>query len=181
MIGLAVLVGLALYHRQNHRYDRTIRQAALRYGVDPALVKAVIWRESGFKASARGKAGEIGLMQIRELAAIEWSAAERVRGFEMNQLLDPETNALAGTWYLAQLLQRYRDADDPVPYALADFNAGRSNVRRWLKEHPEAATNAVAFVGAIGFPMTRRYVESIQRRQERYRRDFPLLSLSLGR
>jgi len=41
--------------------------------VEPALIKAVAWRESKFDTHARGRAGEIGLMQLREEAAQEWA------------------------------------------------------------------------------------------------------------
>ena len=37
----------------------------------------------------------------------------------------PGSNTLAGAWYLAKLLRRYPHADDPLSYALADYNAGR--------------------------------------------------------
>ena len=144
--------------------------AETRYGVEPAIVKAVVWRESRFDPRAVGRAGEMGLMQIRELAAVEWSSSQRVPGFEMNCLLDPGTNTLAGAWYLARVLRRYAQADDPLPYALADYNAGRNNVLRW--NQGAAATNAAAFVAQIGFPSTRRYVQTVVRRRERYRDEF---------
>jgi len=46
-----------------------IRDAAHRYGVEPGTDKAVVWRESRFNPNARGRAQEIGLMQIQEVAA----------------------------------------------------------------------------------------------------------------
>jgi len=155
---------------RDHRFDGVIRAAAGRYGVDPALVKAVVWRESRFNPRAVGRAGEIGLMQVRELAAVEWSTSQRVTGFELEHLFDPGTNTLAGAWYLARLWRRYGQTDDPLPYALADYNAGRNNVLRWNKG--PASTNAAAFVAQIGFPGTRRYVEAVAARRERYRDDF---------
>jgi soluble lytic murein transglycosylase len=147
--------------------DQPIRAAARRYGVEPALVKAVVWRESRFHPHARGKAGELGLMQLSDVAAQEWADAEGVRPFEHEHCLDPATNTLAGTWYLGKLLKRYRQTDDPVPYALADYNAGRANVLRWSTN--SAATNSAAFLEQIGFPATRAYVTEIIARAERYR------------
>src|SRR5512136_85571 len=113
--------------------DKPILAAARRYGVEPALVKAVVWRESRFDPLARGKKGEIGLMQIMKPAAQEWAAAERLIFFQHAQLYDPEKNTRAGAWYLRKLLRRYAEADNPLPYALADYNAGRANVLRWAK------------------------------------------------
>ncbi len=129
-----------------------------------------MWQESRFHPRVRGRVGEIGLMQLRELAAVEWSTAEKIATFEMEHLVDPRTNTLAGTWYLARLLRRYKNTDDPVPYALADYNAGRANVLKWIKG--PAATNAAEFTAQIGFPATQRYVGTVQKRREQYRPDF---------
>ncbi|HMP81919.1 MAG TPA: lytic transglycosylase domain-containing protein [Verrucomicrobiota bacterium] len=172
----AVLVVLALTAvvwwegRVEHRYDTQIRAAAQRYGVDPALVKAVVWNESHFKAHARGSKGEIGLMQLQELAAQEWADAERIRTFDHEHCIDPGTNTLAGTHYLAKLLRRYTHTDDPVPYALADYNAGRSNALKWMTG--AAATNSAAFIEQIGFPSTKNYVKVIMERAARYKPEF---------
>jgi soluble lytic murein transglycosylase len=150
--------------------DSVIRAAARRYGVEPALVKAIVWRESRFNPKARGRAEEFGLMQIQEEAAREWADAEHVTGFDHKQCFDPGTNTLAGTWYLRKLLKRYAGSDNPLPYALADYNAGRGNVLKWTKG--EAATNSAAFVDQIGFPGTKTYVEEVIARYEHYRTDF---------
>ena len=155
--------------QHEHSQDSVILAAAKRYAVDPALVKAVVWRESWFKPDARGKAGEFGLMQIREPAAGEWAAAERVTGFAPEHLLNPATNTLAGTWYLAKLIKRYPHTDNPLAYALADYNAGRSHVLRW--NNGTATTNSAAFLAQMDFPGTRRYVEAVLTRYEHYRSD----------
>ena len=147
--------------------DGPIRAAARRYGVEPALIKAVVWRESRFRAQTRGRVGELGLMQLREEAAQEWADAEHVNGFEHEHCLDPRTNTLAGTWYLRKLLRRYRQTDNPLPYALADYNAGRGNVLKWIDG--AAATNSAMFIDQIGFPGTKEYVQSVLQRYEKYR------------
>jgi soluble lytic murein transglycosylase len=151
--------------------DVPIRAAARRYGVEPALIKAVVWRESRFHPYARGRAQEIGLMQIRETAAQEWADAEHVFSFAHEHCFDPATNTLAGTWYLRKLLRRYSQTDDPVPYALADYNAGRGNVLKWIEG--TAVTNSAAFIEHIGFPGTKGYVNSVMRRYAYYRPVFP--------
>ena len=156
--------------RRERRYDDLIADVARRYSVDPALVKAVVWRESRFDPGARGRAGEIGLMQIGELAAREWAEAERVPGFGHEQVADARTNLMAGSWYLSKLLRRYAGTDDPRAFGLADYNAGRSRVVQWKRG--AGATNAAVFVDQIGFPGTRRYVEDILRRRDRYTNQF---------
>jgi soluble lytic murein transglycosylase len=172
-LGLAafcVLLGWWFRERAERRYDRQILVAARRYGLDPALIKAVIWQESRFDARARGKAGEIGLMQVREDAAFEWADAERVRAFAHERILDPETNILCGSFYLSKLLKRYDRTDNPVPYALADYNAGRSHVLRWNKG--AAQTNSLAFLEHMDFPRTRQYALNIMEQRNKYASHF---------
>lgn len=156
--------------QREHRHDEVILAAARRHGVDPALVKAVVWRESRFDSRAVGRAGEIGLMQITEPTALEWAGEESSTNFEHSLLFDPALNTRCGTWYLAKLLRRYARADDPLPFALADYNAGRGNVLRWAKG--AAATNSLAFTEAIGFPSTKDYVRAVVARWPRYVADF---------
>ena len=170
------MIGLAVYlkWRRDHRYDHHIKAAAQRYGVDAALVKALVWRESRFDPEARGGAGEIGLMQIRDLAAREWAATEKIPNFDHEHIVDPGSNTLAGAWYLAKMLRRYRNTDDPVPYALADYNAGRTKVREWLQG--AAQTNSEAFLKVMTYPGTKDYVRTIMTDRRRFSRDFPVIA-----
>lgn len=167
--GMVALVERYRIHRENSQ-DAPILAAARKYGLDPALVKAVVWRESWFNPRVRGRKHEIGLMQIREDAANDWAKTEHVLLFTHQQLFDPERNTLAGAWYLRKLLGRYQKADDPLPYALADYNAGRSHVLQWAKG--TAATNSAVFIREIGFPSTREYVVAVMKRFRRYQRTF---------
>src|SRR5690606_11162622 len=87
------VLGLLLYlHWRNHHFDADIKAAARRYGVDPELVRAVVWQESRFNSQARGRAGELGLMQIRDLAAEDWAVVENIDPFDHVMCLDPRTN-----------------------------------------------------------------------------------------
>ena len=156
---------------RDHRYDKLIVAAAQRYKIDPALIKAICWRESRFNPDARGGAGELGLMQIRSSAAEEWAQAERIVRFRHDACLNPQTNILAGTWYLQHVLRRYRQTDNPAAYALADYNAGRGNVLKWLSG--AANTNSTVFLQQTGFHSTQEYVRAILQRRDVYRRQFP--------
>jgi soluble lytic murein transglycosylase len=167
---LAVDAALILWWRHARRerqYDKEIFAAARRYGVHPALIKAVVWRESKYDAGARGRAGELGLMQIREPAAREWAEAEKLTLFWHGRLADPALNTQCGAWYLRKLLLRYRHTDAPMTYALADYNAGRTQVLRWAKGG--AATNSTAFLAQMDYPGTRAYVEAVTERFTHYR------------
>jgi soluble lytic murein transglycosylase len=156
--------------RPERRYDDQIRLAAAKYGLEPALIKAVIWQESRFRAEAVGKAGEIGLMQVREDAAFEWAEAEKIERFEHKEIREPLKNIYAGTFYLSKLLKRYKKADNPLPYALADYNAGRSHVLRWNKG--AAQTNSAVFLAQMDYPGTRQYARNIMERYAYYKDQF---------
>ena len=173
MIGVLSLAFLADQWRRSHlesSQDKTIFAASRKYGVDPALVKAVVWQESRFNSRARGTKDERGLMQIMENTGREWAGEQRVPVFSEDVLLEPAQNIDCGTWYLGKLLRRYTKTDDPVPYALADYNAGRGNVLKWIKD--EAATNSAVFIEQIRFPSTRDYVQKVMERREKYAGQF---------
>ncbi|MCD6049971.1 MAG: mltE [Verrucomicrobia bacterium] len=174
-LALALVDGLFLIwwlsQKKEHRYDDAIVAAAGKYGVHPALIKAVVWKESRFEADARGSAQELGLMQIREPAAMEWAEAEKRKGFKHKDLLDPNLNVMAGTWYLRKLMRRYLHLKDPLPYALADYNAGRTHVLRWNKG--EASTNSAAFMAAMDYPTTKQYILDVTERFKHYEAEFP--------
>src|SRR5262245_46674543 len=63
------------------RYDRTITDVANKHGLDPLLVKAIVWRESAFHPDKLGTVGERGLMQVGEAAAKDWANAEKIETF----------------------------------------------------------------------------------------------------
>jgi soluble lytic murein transglycosylase len=126
----------------------------------------VIWQESRFDQFARGKAGEIGMMQIMEETAFEWADAERLKDFKHEELWNASKNIHAGTFYLAKVMKRYTNTDNALPYALADYNAGRSHVLRWNKG--AAATNSEAFLAKMDYPGTRKYALSVIKQYRHY-------------
>jgi soluble lytic murein transglycosylase len=151
--------------------DDVILAAAIRYNIHPALIKAVVWQESWFDPNARGTSGEVGLMQIRAPTAQDWATAEKSKLFTHFQLFDPVKNTQCGAWYLRRLLNRYRNTDNPLAYALAAYNAGPAHVNRWSKG--EASTNSTVMLRQIDFPGTRKYVIRVIRRYEHYQKGFP--------
>jgi soluble lytic murein transglycosylase-like protein len=100
-------------------YEDIIREAALKYGVDPDLVRAVIRTESNFNPLAKSRAGAKGLMQLMPRLAKELG---------ISNPFDPRENVLGGTKYLSKLLDRH---DGDVSLALASFNAGPRNVTKY--------------------------------------------------
>jgi soluble lytic murein transglycosylase len=144
--------------------DTLIARVAKKHGVDPLLVKSVVWRESRFSTTKVGTSGERRLMQVGEAAARDWAAANRIEVFVYADLFDPDTNLEAGTWYLSRALEYWKDRDDPLPFALAEYNAGRSRVERWAA----GGANAREMLRAATVAATRQYVDDVIRRYQRY-------------
>jgi len=151
------------------QHDALIRTVAAEHHLDPMLVKAVVWRESRFDARKVGSAGERGLMQVSERAAREWARENHVENFHAEELFDPKINLEAGTWYLRRAMQHWEAQADPIPFALAEYNAGASRAQRWAGGD-EVVIPSKTFRANIDFPGTRKYVDSIIARLEFYRR-----------
>jgi soluble lytic murein transglycosylase len=153
-----------------HQQDDLIRSIAVEHHLDPMLVKAVVWRESRFDPRKYGSARERGLMQVSEKAANEWAHENRVENFRVEELFDPKVNLKAGAWYLARAMQHWQNQANPVPFALAEYNAGASRAQRWAGGDGAAAMSPDAFRKNIDFPGTRKYVDSIISRLKFYKR-----------
>jgi soluble lytic murein transglycosylase len=165
-----------LYHAQefvgNSRYrayDRLIRQVSTKRGLDPLLIKAIVWRESAFHPEKVGTSGERGLMQVTERAAADWARAEKIETFVPTDLFDARTNLEVGVWYFSKAWERWKQKDDPIPFALAEYNAGRSRVDRWIvSTNMGDKATAEDLLAVIDFPTTQRYIQEITARYHYY-------------
>src|SRR6185295_16754586 len=138
-------------------YEPYVRAAAARYRLDPDLLFAVMRVESVYNRRIVSPAGAIGLLQIMprtgRLIATELGRAD----FTPADLLDPETNVELAAWYLASLLARF---DGRLPLAVAAYNGGPHNVRRWLAAcDPDMPMDS--FLERIPFTETHRYVRRV--------------------
>jgi soluble lytic murein transglycosylase len=91
---------------------------AERFGLDPHLVRAVIYVESGENPRAVSPKGAEGLMQLMP---------ETARELGVQNALRPRENIRGGVSYLASLLDRF---DGRLEWALAAYNAGPGAVER---------------------------------------------------
>jgi soluble lytic murein transglycosylase len=136
------------------RYEQIVRGHSRNYDLDPALLAAVIYQESKFKADARSSSGAIGLMQLLPDTAKGIALHTGGTAFRVDDLYDPELNVRYGAWYLRHLLQKYGDERT----ALAAYNAGQDNVDRWRRSGL-----------GIQFSETRAYVERVEELKQIYR------------
>jgi peptidoglycan lytic transglycosylase len=136
------------------RYEQIVRGHARNYGIDPALLAAVIYQESKFKSDARSASGAIGLMQLLPDTAKGIALHTGGTAFRVEDLYDPEINVRYGSWYLNHLLQKYGDEQT----ALAAYNAGQDNVDRWRRNG-----------SGIRFAETRAYVSRVEDLKQIYR------------
>lgn len=159
--------GLRFFEKYN-RYDSMIEAAGRRNGVDPALLKAVIWRESRFDRNARGTKGEVGLMQIMvQFAAKDWADAHKRPAPTKGALSDPELNIEIGSWYLGRALRRWADYREATALALCEYNAGPTRAEAWK---PPDKNGTV--IDRIDISSTVSYVTVILTKQKEYAREF---------
>lgn len=103
-----------------------ILDESMRYGLDPALILAIIETESSFRNWSRSNRDARGLMQILPATGeavarkidIEWEGEA--------SLYLPVVNIRLGTYYFSELVARF----DSVELALAAYNRGPNAVKR---------------------------------------------------
>jgi len=101
------------------RYEAIVETAARTYGVDEALVRAVISAESGYNPQAVSRAGARGLMQLMP---------ETARRYGVRNSMDPVDNIYGGVKYLRDLIAMFRGNLELV---VAAYNAGENAVIRY--------------------------------------------------
>lgn len=124
-------------------YDAEVKAAALEFGVEEAVIRAVMHAESAFNPNALSRVGAQGLMQLMP------ATADR---FGVVNAFDPAQNIRGGVQYLAWLLKRF---NGDLTLAAAGYNAGEGAVDRHK--------------GVPPYNETRRYVERVAILTERYR------------
>jgi soluble lytic murein transglycosylase-like protein len=99
-----------------------IETVALKHGIDPALVHAVVEAESNYRPGAKSQVGARGLMQVMPATGRDLGVASAA------MLFDPQANLDAGVRYLKWLLGRF---DGDLTNAIAAYNAGPAAVARY--------------------------------------------------
>lgn len=149
-------------------YTKAINREAAATGLDPALVAALIWRESDFDPSSRSHQGAVGLTQVLPSTAREIAASPDPPVGRPADLADPEVNIAYGTWYLRSLIDRNGGS---VVDGLAAYNAGAANLLRW-KQQAASSGHTFQVPDDIPFPETKAYVQDILDAWTIYRRTY---------
>jgi len=117
------------------RFDHLIEEAARQYGVDFALIKAIIRAESDFDPRAVSGVGAMGLMQLMP---------ETARNLSVIDAFDPGENIDGGVRHFRELLGTFRN---DLKLSLAAYNAGKNAVLQFKSVPP--------------YNETRRYVQKV--------------------
>jgi len=144
-------------------YQQEIWQCAEEYRLDPYMVCAVIHTESRFRPMAVSRLGAVGLMQLMPDTGI-WIGDHLGLELTESELTDPETNIILGCWYLRYLLDQF---EGDYTLALAAYNGGIGNVRKWLAD-PDLSGDG-EHLDHIPFDETAAYVGKVERAWDKYR------------
>ncbi|RJQ62194.1 MAG: hypothetical protein C4530_05280 [Desulfobacteraceae bacterium] len=124
------------------RFAPIVIRAAQEYGVDPAIIKAIIKAESGYNPQAVSNRGAKGLMQLMPNTA---------KSLGVEDIFCPEQNILAGVKYFKQLLDEFRGS---TKLALAAYNSGSQKVKKYK--------------GIPPFKTTQLYIKKVFKYQKEY-------------
>ncbi len=162
------------------KYTDQVEKYSARLNVDSDLILALIRQESVFNKRARSSAGARGLMQLmgstatriaKKLPSHYISKTEKrkiMRKIRRSKnLYDVDYNLIIGIYYMDRLIKRYGNV---VP-ALASYNAGPRNVKKWLKLIN--TDDPLYFIERVPFKETRKYVKLILRNYFYYKKLYP--------
>lgn len=142
-----------------------VRQA---YPTLPSAVSASLWslahgisrQESSFDPYAISHAGARGTMQLMTGTAREQAGKMGV-AYDSDKLIsDPKYNVMLGSAYFQRMLNIW---NGNVPLAVASYNAGSGNVRKWVNAYgdPRGQVDVVKWIEAIPYTETRGYVQRV--------------------
>ena len=163
--GMMTVIFAVNYIEKNYVYPLKHKQIVFEcadyYGLDRALVFAVIKTESSFDGKAESRAGAIGLMQITDKTGEYIAQLLKVEDYDLK---DNYTNVWFGCFYLKYLLNKFPDRKT----ALCAYNAGEGNVALWLKNIEYSQDGNT--ISTIPFKETEDYVKKILKSYKKYKK-----------
>ncbi|MCY7399040.1 MAG: lytic transglycosylase domain-containing protein [Sphingomonas bacterium] len=141
-----------------------------------SLVHGITRQESSFDRGAVSHAGARGMMQLMPGTASE-QAGKMGYGYDGARLTsDPAYNVMLGSAYFQRLVNQW---DGSYPLAVASYNAGAGNVRKWIRAYGDPRApggDIIAWIERIPFEETRGYVQRVLENSVVYDRLNPTLS-----
>jgi soluble lytic murein transglycosylase len=136
-------------------YTDLLSTEAQARNLDPLILAALIRQESLFEPSAKSYAGARGLGQVMPATGKGIARRLEIGGFTIDDLYLPATSVKFGAYYLAVQMKEF---DDQLLVALAAYNGGPGNTRRWLEADGD---DLDFFVEVIIFDQSRLYVQKV--------------------
>ncbi|HIC76268.1 MAG TPA: tetratricopeptide repeat protein, partial [Candidatus Dadabacteria bacterium] len=144
------------YYKYPKGFTDNIKIHSKNYNLDANLLLALIREESLFDPHAVSRVGAKGLMQLMDYTG---EKIKRDLNLDSNSnFFDPELNIQIGTYYLASLIKEF---DNNIFLALAAYNGGPKNVKKWLIRFDNLEDDE--FVESIPFKETHGYVKRVLR------------------
>ncbi len=173
LLAVLAVAGLLVYQAYLHllkkayplAYEEYVTVYSEEYGVEPALIYAVMKAESGFDPEVVSYAGAVGLMQLMP-ETFDWLQTHigPEGRLDHDMLRDPQTNIRYGTYFLSMLEGMY-EAEEAV---LSGYNAGIGTIDKWLSD-PEISSDGV-HLDRIPYDQTRAYVAKVQEYKAMYQK-----------
>jgi len=166
-MALAVLSLLGLWQDVQQKFFYPMKYAsyvedyANVYDLDPLLLYAVIYTESGFQPDAVSDAGALGLTQITP-ETFQWLQTKTRETLPERQLHEPETSIRYGALFLHMLEKEFGETET----ALAAYHAGRGRVGGWLLDKSCSADGKT--LRRIPSSKTAHYVRKVMRTYDKY-------------
>ncbi len=149
---LAAQKNSPVFREEASTYDRLIRRYADEYGVDFALVKAIMTVESAFNPYAVSGKGARGLMQMMPSTAARYGVTD---------IYNPVENVRAAAQHLKYLFDTF--GNKPV-LVIAAYNAGENAVKQYR--------------GIPPYEETRNYVKKVLAYQQQYRPRYRYITIA---
>lgn len=146
-------------------YGQYVEKYSQQFGVEPSLMYALIREESRFNPRGLSRTMAHGLTQIMPSTGRGIARNLGIRPYNTSRLFEPELNVRMGTYYLSQQLRSFK-GDKHL--ALAAYNGGSGNVRRWMKKN--GFSDVDEFVENIPYRETRGYVKKVLESYWQYKR-----------
>jgi soluble lytic murein transglycosylase len=149
-------------HRRDYslRFPMPYREKVMKHAndkqLDPSIIYGVMRRESLYDPKAKSRVGALGLMQLMPATARGVAKGLGLKEPRQADILKIENNINFGTQYFRTVLNRF---GNNVSLAAAAYNAGPSNVKRWLPS--KKTMPADLWVAIVPYRETRNYVQAV--------------------